>query len=111
MYTEQDANKAVRRHDQRSVEERLTLLRALLVAAAGDQEPIYRGGDPFGGFFQGPPVNEAILDMLGYFLHRHMPIERAVSILQEGWHRAARDERSFEEMWSRREQEEKGKGK
>lgn len=67
-YTEDHARTAVRRHEARTIDERLRLLRSMLSSAAGDTEPHYSGIDPADGPFKGPPTWQWPLGTLAYFV-------------------------------------------
>ena len=66
LYSSDDARRAARRHESRSIEERLELARAILCSLANDGEPTYRGEEN-GRPYKGEPVWQWALKSLAYF--------------------------------------------
>ena len=98
-YTREMASRAQMRHEARSADERCTLLRAMLVSAAGDTEPVYKGVDPDSGPFEGPELWEWALEAFGYFLQRHQPITLIQAAVRRGYDRAAEHEAMAERYY------------
>ncbi len=86
-YTEKHATKATYRHERRTPPERLRLLRALLCSALGDTDPTFEGEEN-GAPFKGPTIAEAVCDMLGYFAHRRLPLDRVIALVRAGYYKA-----------------------
>lgn len=106
MYTKDHANKAVRRHERRTVQERLTLLRAVLCSAAFDSEPTFKGDNEDGTPYQGPTVAEAMCDMVGYFLYGKLPLGHALDLIRAGYWRASEHEYTMRKMWEENKEQE-----
>ena len=78
-YSDADARRSVRRHEQRSVEERLTFLREILINAANDRTPTYEGEEN-GRPYKGEPVWQWAIKTLAYHAaSAHSPLNGEIT--------------------------------
>lgn len=99
-YTKKMAEKAVRRLMQRSVEERLEFLRTLIFEVVDDKEPTFKGVEPNGTSYAGPPVWEWLAHTIGYAAFNRVPIKRLVDKLYEGHSTASEHDWSSKQFWA-----------